>query len=184
MNLNEIPKVIEAMLFAYGKPVDTKTLCDILDIDKDTLIKVIDKMKIDFNEQDRGIQIININNGYQLTTLEKFYPYICKLMDNRPKPSLSQAALEVLAIVAYNPDITRTEIERIRGVSSETAMNRLLEYNLLEESGRLDLPGRPLIYKTTDEFLRMFGYSSLNDLPELPKLKEEIEEQMSIESNE
>jgi segregation and condensation protein B len=184
MNLNEIPQVIEALLFAYGKPVDAKLLCDILDIDKDTLIKVIEKMKNDFNEQNRGLQIININDGFQLTTLEKYYPYICKLMDNRPKPNLSQAALEVLSIVAYNPDITRTEIERIRGVSSDTAMNKLIEYNLIEESGRLDLPGRPLIYRTTDEFLRMFGYSSISDLPELPKLQEETEEQISISSEE
>jgi segregation and condensation protein B len=113
MNLNEIAQAIEAMLFASGKPVDIKVLCDILEIDKDTLIKVVEKMKVDFKEQERGLQIININNGYQFTTVEKFYPQICKMMDNRPKPSLSQAALEVLSIVAYNPDVTRAEIERV-----------------------------------------------------------------------
>ena len=95
------------------------------------------------------------------------------MLDNRAKPNLSQAALEVLAIVAYNPKITRAEMEKIRGVSSDSAMNKLLEYNLIEEAGKLDAPGRPMTYKTTDEFLRLFGYKSLEDMPKLPTLQED-----------
>jgi segregation and condensation protein B len=93
-----------------------------------------------------------------LATLEKYYEKVCFLLDNRPKPSLSQAAMEVLAIMAYNPKITRAEIEKIRGVSSDSAINKLIEYGLIEESGRLDTIGRPVTFKTSDEFLRLFGY--------------------------
>ena len=103
------------------------------------------------------------------------------MLDNRPKPNLSQAAFEVLSIVAYNQNVTRAEMEKIRGVSSDSALNKLLEYNLVEEAGKMDAPGRPMMYRTTDEFLKMFGYNSIKDLPELPKLKEEVDEQMKIE---
>ena len=105
-------------------------------------------------------------------------------MDNRPKPSLSQAAMEVLAIMAYNPKITRAEIEKIRGVSSDSAINKLLEFGLIEEAGRIDAPGRPMSFKTSEEFLRLFGYKSLKDMPELPTLKEEDPQLQLDEMNE
>ena len=164
---------LESLLFASGKSIDKKILMEIMQASKDEVEEAARELKEILVERKSGIQLIEINSGYQLATIEKFYPQICILLDNRPKPSLSQAAMEVLAIIAYNPKVTRAEVERIRGVSSDSAMNKLLEYNLIEEAGRLDAPGRPMMYQTTDEFLRMFGYKSLRDMPDLPKLKEE-----------
>lgn len=173
MEKQEIIQCLESLLFASGRAVDKKMLADIMGLKKEEVVEAANELKDILIERNSGIQLIEINEGYQLATVEKFYPQVCMLLDNRPKPSLSQAAMEVLAIVAYNPKITRAELERIRGVSSDSAMNKLLEYNLIEEAGRLDAPGRPTMYKTTDEFLRLFGYKSLSDMPELPKLKED-----------
>lgn len=173
MEKQEIIQCLESLLFASGRAVDKKTLTEIMGVTKDEIEEAATELKNILIERNSGIQLIEINDGYQLATVEKYYPQICMLLDNRPKPSLSQAAMEVLAIIAYNPKVTRAEVERIRGVSSDSAMNKLLEYNLIEEAGRLDAPGRPTMYKTTDEFLRLFGYKSLEDMPELPKLKEE-----------
>ena len=173
MEKQEIIQCLESLLFGSGRAVDKKILTDIMGLKKEEVVEAANELKDILIERNSGIQLIEINEGYQLATVEKFYPQVCMLLDNRPKPSLSQAAMEVLAIVAYNPKITRAELERIRGVSSDSAMNKLLEYNLIEEAGRLDAPGRPTMYKTTDEFLRLFGYKSLSDMPELPKLKED-----------
>ncbi|MBO5141650.1 MAG: SMC-Scp complex subunit ScpB [Clostridia bacterium] len=173
MEKQEIIQCLESLLFASGRAVDKKMLAEIMGVKKEDVVNAANELKDILIERNSGIQLIEINEGYQLATIEKFYPQVCTLLDNRPKPSLSQAAMEVLAIVAYNPKITRAELERIRGVSSDSAMNKLLEYNLIEEAGRLDAPGRPTMYKTTDEFLRLFGYKSLSDMPELPKLKED-----------
>lgn len=173
MEKQEIMQCLESLLFASGKPVEKKILTEIMEVTKEQVEEAANDLKMTLEERNSGIQLIEINDGYQLATIEKFYPQVCMLLDNRPKPSLSQAAMEVLAIIAYNQKVTRAEVERIRGVSSDSAMNKLLEYNLIEEAGRMDAPGRPMMYKTTDEFLRLFGYKSLNDMPELPKLKEE-----------
>lgn len=180
MDKEMLIQAIEAILFAAGKSVSIKTLCEILEKDEVEVKDALQSLELKLIERNSGIQLLRVNNSYQLATLEIFYDYICKLLDNRPKPTLSQAALEVLAIIAYNPKITRAEMERIRGVSSDSAMNKLLEYNLIEDAGRMDAPGRPVMYQTTEEFLKMFGYKSLKDLPDLPKLKEELE-QMEIE---
>ena len=185
MEIKEITQCLESLLFASGRAIDKKTLMEIMDVTNEEMVEAAAELKNNLLERNSGIQLLEINDGYQLSTVEKYYPQICALLDNRPKPSLSQAAMEVLAIIAYNPKVTRAEVERIRGVSSDSAMNKLLEYNLIEEAGRLDAPGRPTLYKTTDEFLRLFGYKSLEDMPELPKLKEddgqvEIEEVENI----
>lgn len=189
MEREELIQAIEALLFVSGKPVDVKVLAEVTKTSNAEVREAAEELKQLLIDRKSGVQLIEINSGYQLATVEKFYPQICELMDNRPKPSLSQAALEVLAIVAYNPKVTRAEMERIRGVSSDSAMNKLIEYNLIEEAGRLDAPGRPVMYKTTDEFLRLFGYSSLEDMPELPSLKEddgqiEISEEIIVKSEE
>lgn len=187
MEKQELVQAVEALLFASGKPLEIKTIVEILEVEKELVEEAIESLKQTLIERNSGIQIIRINNSYQFATLEKFYSYICKMLDNRPKPTLSQAALEVLAIVAYNPNSTRAEIEKVRGVSSDSALNKLIEYNLVEEAGKMDAPGRPMMYKTTTEFLKMFGYTSLKDLPELPTVKEalaepgEIVENLSIE---
>lgn len=174
---------VEALLFANGNSINIKTFCEILEAEKGDIQDALQELELKLIERKAGIQLVKMGDSYQLTTVESYYDYVCKLLDNRPKPNLSQAALEVLAIVAYNPKITRAEMEKIRGVSSDSAMNKLLEYNLIEEAGKMDAPGRPMTYQTTDEFLRMFGYKSIKDLPELPKLKEEMD-QLAIDDEE
>ena len=180
MTDEELVSCLEALLFASGRPVDVRTLEGLLEVDSKKVSELANLLKEKLEKNNNGIKLIEINNGYQLSTDEKFYEQVCKLLDNRPKPSLSQAAMEVLAIMAYNPKITRAEIEKIRGVSSDSAINKLLEYGLIEEAGRIDAPGRPMTFKTTDEFLRLFGYKSLSDMPELPRLAEE-DAQLQIE---
>lgn len=184
MDKDMLVGAVEALLFAAGKPVTLKSLCEILEKEKEEIKEALQALEMNLIERKGGIQLVKLNDAYQLATLEIYYDYVCKLLDNRPKPSLSQAALEVLAIIAYNPKVTRAEMEKIRGVSSDSAMNKLLEYNLIEEAGRMDAPGRPMMYQTTDEFLKMFGYTSLKDLPDLPKLKEELDQlEISEEEN-
>ncbi len=182
MENEELVQAVEAMLFASGKAVNPATIAEILGVEKEDVINAIDELKKILVERKSGIQVIKVNESYQLATLEKFYSYICTMLDNRPKPTLSQAALEVLSIVAYNQNSTRAEIEKIRGVSSDSALNKLLEYNLVEEAGKMNAPGRPMMYRTTDEFLKMFGYTSLKDLPELPDLRESINEDKQYEN--
>ena len=116
-----------------------------------------------------------------MCTKKEYYEYINPIIDKRNKPKLSQAALEALSIIAYNPKITRAEIEAIRGVSSDAVIYKLLEYNLIEEAGKVDILGKPMSYKTTDEFLRMFGYGSLEELPELPRYKIDENQQIVID---
>lgn len=171
--MNNNVSCLEALLFASGKPVDSKILAEVMGISLNELKEVANELENQLSVENSGIQLIEINDGYQLSTNEAFYDKIIKLLDTKQKPSLSQAAMEVLAIISYNQKITRAEIEKIRGVSSDSAINRLLEYNLIEEAGRLDAPGRPMTFKTTDEFLRLFGYKSLADMPELPRIVEE-----------
>lgn len=178
--MDKIKSKIEALLFASGRNINLKTLSDILKISEEEILNEIHEMMQEYEQEQRGIKIIEIDNGYQLCTKEEHYNDICELFENRNKPSLSEAALEVLSIVAYNPQITRTEIESIRGVNSDSALNRLIEYNLVEDVGKLNAPGRPTMYSTTDDFLRMFGYSSLEDLPKLPKYKEQEGEQQKM----
>ena len=138
-------------------------------------------MKEDYKEEKHGIEIISIDDSYQLCTKKDLYEYIYPVIDKRAKPNLSNAALETVSIIAYNPRITRPEIEAIRGVSADGCIYKLLEYGLIEEAGKADLPGKPMTYKTTPDFLKMFGYSSLNDLPELPKYKLDSNKQIVID---
>jgi segregation and condensation protein B len=182
MENEELIQAVEAMLFASGKAVNPATIAEILNVEKEDVVNAIEELRKILVERRSGIQVIKVNESYQLATLEKFYSYICTMLDNRPKPTLSQAALEVLSIVAYNQNSTRAEIEKIRGVSSDSALNKLLEYNLVEEAGKMNVPGRPMMYRTTDEFLKMFGYTSLKDLPELPDLRESVNEDKQYEN--
>lgn len=170
--MDKIKSKIEALLFAAGKNVDIKTLSEILKLTESEICDIMIELKQDYEKEARGIKLINVNGGYQLCTKEEHYNDICVLMENRSKPQLSEAALEVLSIVAYNPEITRSQIDSIRGVNSDSALNKLIEFELVEDAGKLNAPGKPTIYRTTNEFLRMFGYATLNELPELPKYKE------------
>ena len=181
MELDKIKSIIEAILFSAGRVVETKELMAILELSNEDVDTIIQNMKAEFDEKNRGIEIIKVNNGYQLCTRKEYYDYIYPLFDNRAKPNLSAAALETLSIIAYNPKITRAEIEQIRGVNSDGTIYKLLEYNLIEEAGRLDAPGRPTLYSTTNEFLKLFGISNLDELPELPRYKIDENEQIVID---
>jgi len=173
--------IIEAVLYAAGRPVEIKELMVLLEIDFEEVMEIVEKMKLDMQKANRGLEIIKVDDAYQLCTKKDYYEYIYPIFDKRSKPNLSQAALETLAIIAYNPKITRAQIEAIRGVNSDGTLYKLLEYNLVEEAGKMDAPGRPTMYKTTKNFLKMFGISSLEELPELPRYKVDENEQIVME---
>lgn len=181
MKIEKTKSIIESMLFAAGRVVKTTELAAILEMTPSDIDTVMQSLKDDCIASSRGIEVIKVEDGYQLTTKKEHYEYIVQLFDNRAKPSLSAAALEVLSIVAYNPKITRAEIESIRGVNSDGTFYRLMEYHLIEESGKLDAPGRPTTYKVTEDFLKMFGLSSLDELPELPRYKVDENEQIVLD---
>lgn len=173
--------IIEAILFAAGREVSKKEIMIALEISEEDLEKTILEMQEEYKNENRGIELIRVNDNYQLCSKKEMYDYIYPILDKRNKPNLSNAALETLSIIAYNKGITRAEIEAIRGVSADGCVYKLLEYGLIEEAGKADLPGRPMSYKTTGEFLKMFGYSSLNDLPELPRYKLDENRQIVID---
>lgn len=181
MEIEKIKSIIEAILFAAGRQVNIKELMMALELPKDDLENVIVSMQEDYKNQNRGIEIIKVDDAYQLCTKKELYEYIYPILDKRSKPNLSNASLETLAIIAYNPKITRAEIESIRGVSADACIYKLLEYGLIQEAGKADLPGKPMTYITTNEFLKMFGYTSLNDLPELPRYKLDENQQIVID---
>ena len=181
MEQENLKGIIEAILFAAGRAVTSKELSLTIEKSKDEIEEVIYQMNLEYKDKNRGIEILKIEDSYQLATRKEYYEYVYKIIDKRNKPKLSNAALETLSIIAYNPRISRPEIESIRGVNVDGTMYKLLEYGLIEEAGKLDLPGKPMSYKTTNEFLKMFGYTSLNDLPELPKYKLDSNNQIVID---
>lgn len=170
MEIKQIEAAIEAVLFAAGVPVELDRLADILELDRITTRSILARMIDDYDYNMRGIHIIRLDNSYQLGTRREYYEYIRRLAEPKRSQSLSSAAMEVLAIVAYKQPITKSTIENIRGVSCDTPVNRLLERNFIEEKGRLEAPGRPILLGTTDEFLRSFGLSSVADLPEFESI--------------
>ena len=163
---------LEAMLFAAGDPVEAGKLADVLELDIETVEKLLGTLGAQYDERNSGLMLICIDNKYQLCTREVFSENVRKLMEIRKNAPLSNAAFEVLAIIAYNKTVTRSFIEQVRGVDCSGPVSSLVQKGLIEEKGRLDLPGRPLIYGTTDRFLRCFSLNSLDDLPELPKTEE------------
>lgn len=181
MEIDKIKSIIEAILFAAGRQVTIKELMISLEIPKEDLENIIVSMQEDYREQSRGIEIIKVEDSYQLCTKKELYEYLYPILDKRSKPNLSNAALETLAIIAYNQRVTRAEIESIRGVGADACIYKLLEYGLIQEGGKADLPGKPMTYVTSNEFLKMFGYTSLNDLPELPKYKLDENQQIVID---
>ena len=179
MEIQKQKEIIEAILFSAGRVVTQEELVLALEIDKKQVEELVKNMQKDF--ANRGIEIIKIEDGYQLCSKKEYYEYIYPILDKRAKPNLSTAALETLAIIAYNQRATRAEIEAIRGVNSDGTIYKLLDYGLIEDAGKADLPGKPTTYKTTPEFLRMFGYSSLEELPELPRYKLDENKQIVID---
>ena len=181
MEIEKTKAIIEAILFATGRIVKMSELILALEKNEEEIHTIIKSMQEEYKANSRGIEIIQVEDGYQLATKKDLYEYIYPILDKRTKPNLSTAALETLSIIAYNPRITRAEIEAIRGVSADACVYKLLEFGLIEEAGKTDLPGKPMSYKTTDEFLKMFGYSSLKDLPELPRYKLDSNQQIVID---
>lgn len=181
MEINKSKGVIEAILFAAGREVKITELMSALEESSEEIIKLVESMKEDYKNENRGLQIVNVGEAYQLCTKQEYYEYVYTIFDKRNRPNLSQAAIETLAIIAYNPKITRAEIEAIRGVNSDGTIYKLLDYNLIEETGKLDAPGRPGTYGVTSEFLRIFGFNNLNELPDLPRYKLDENQQIVID---
>ena len=169
------------MLFAAGREVKVKEIMNVLEIGAEDIDNIILNMKTEYAARNSGMEIIKIDDSYQLCTRKDYYEYIYPLFDNRAKPNISNAALETLSIIAYLPNVTRAEIEAIRGVNADGTVYKLLEFDLIEESGKLDAPGRPTMYKVTSKFMKMFGISSLDELPELPRYKLDENEQIVID---
>ena len=181
MDIKKEKSIIEAILFASGREVSKKELMSTLEIGEDELNSVIELMQNEYQNEERGIEIVKVDDNYQLATKKELYEYLYQIFDKRAKPNLSPAALETLAIIAYNPKITRAEIESIRGVNSDGTIYKLLEYDLIENVGKLDAPGKPSMYSTTLNFLKMFGLKSLEELPELPRYKLDENQQIVID---
>ena len=188
-----IDAVIESLLFVSGDGITLSYIAEILEISEAEVRKYVDKLKDFYKQNSRGIEIVEYDGYVQLKTPEENFLYVTKLAESKRKQPLSPAALEALSIVAYHQPVTRSSVEFIRGVNSDGPMSRLIERGLIEERGRLDAPGRPILYGTTKEFLRSFGLSSLSDLPDIedlakqfPYLQEESEtgEQLKLLSEE
>lgn len=163
---------LEAMLFAAGDPVEPSKLAEVLDIDIESVTKMLGYLADLYEERKSGIMLIRVDGKYQLCTREDHNEEVRKLLEIKKNTPLSSAAFEVLAIVAYNKTVTRSFIESVRGVDCSGSIASLVQKGLIEEKGRMDLPGRPLIYGTTDRFLRCFSLNSLDDLPDLPTTEE------------
>ncbi len=174
MDNREIKAIIEALLFTWGDPLDIKDLASILNIKEKELVLIIEEMKDDFDYNRRGIKIIRIKDSYQLSTRAEHYEWIKKLSYPKMSRNLSNAALETLSIIAYRQPIIKSDIEAIRGVRSDRAIETLMERGLIEELGRLERIGRPILYGTTDIFLRSFGLESLDKLPPLENINDDI----------
>lgn len=176
---------LEAILFTMGEAVEKKRLAAALEIDETTLKEVIGKLSEMYAKENRGIRLIELDGSFQLCTKPQMYETIVKMISVPKKYSLTDVLLETLSIIAYKQPITKQEIEAIRGVKTDHAVNRLIEYNLICEVGRLDAPGRPILFGTTEEFLRCFGIASLEELPmvsteQVEDFKQQAQEEISL----
>lgn len=183
--MNQEKAIIEAILFTMGESVEISRLAEAIDSDVKTTKKLLAEMQQEYQERNGGIQMLMLDDAVQLCTRKELYEYIIRVAKAPRKISLSEAALETLAIVAYKQPITRVEIEKIRGVSSNHSIDRLLEYDFIQELGRLDAPGRPILFGTTEQFLRSFGLESLAQMPEMDmnkmeEFKEEAEREVGL----
>ena len=165
--------VIEAILFSMGESVSKKQLMAALDIPEDLFFYLIDQLKRKYNRTDSGIRLLELDGSYQLCTRPEYYDQLIKIVNQPKKPKLTDVMMETLSIIAYKQPVTKQEIEAIRGVKCDHPVNKLLEYNLIREAGRLDAVGRPILFRTTEEFLRCFGVGSIKELPEIEQDKVE-----------
>lgn len=169
MEIKQYQSIIEAVLFASGEPLELGRIAEVLEIDVDTAERLTEDLMHEVNTRDGGLRIVKLDKSYQMCTKNEYADYIRKALDIRRNTPLSQAAMEVLAIIAYNQPVTKAFVDQVRGVDCGAVIQGLVAKNLVEEKGRLELPGRPLVYGTTADFLRCFGISSLNELPAIPQ---------------
>lgn len=174
MNTKELIAAFEAVLFASGEPIGIERFSQVFDITPEKVVSVMEELENKLEQNNGGIKLVRLENTYQLTTRSEYAEYIKKVFDIKRRTPLSPAALEVLAVVAYNQPVTKSFIEQVRGVDCSSVVTTLIEKGLIEERGRLDLPGKPLLYGTTKNFLRCFCLNDLDDLPPLPKNEHEV----------
>lgn len=185
-NLKELQAKLEAILFTMGEAVEGKRLAAALQVDEETLCLAAEQLRQQYASAEHGIQLIELNGAFQLCTKPLMYEAIIRITHVPKKHSLTDVLLETLSIIAYKQPITKQEIEAIRGVKTDHAVNKLVEYNLACEVGRLDAPGRPILFGTTEEFLRCFGISSLEELPmisseQVADFKQEAEAEIKLQ---
>lgn len=171
MERTELTGALEAILFAGGSPITAAQLASCLETDVSEIHAAISELMAEYEAENRGMKIVCLHESYQMCSNKIYGEFVKRALDHRRNSPLSNAALEILSIVAYNQPVTKSYIEQIRGVDCFYGVNSLMEKGLLEEKGRLDAPGRPILYGTTMEFLRVFGIKDLEDLPMLPKLQ-------------
>lgn len=185
MEIKRLESIIEAILFTMGDSVEVEVIAAAIEHDVETTKKIIHNMMDRYDAEERGIKIIELENSFQMCTKQDMYEYLIKVAKQPKKYVLTDVMLETLSIIAYRQPVTRLEIEKIRGVKSDHAVNKLIEYGLVCEVGRLDAPGRPLLFGTTEEFLRRFSVQSLDELPgidpeRMESFKEEAEDEAQL----
>ena len=189
MSIEKTEAAIEAILFTMGESVEAEKIAVAIEHDVDTTVKIIHNMMDKYENEDRGIKIIELEGSFQLCTKEEYYDNLIRICSQPRRYTLTDAALETLSIIAYKQPVTKIEIEKIRGVNSDRSVNKLVELELVKEVGRLDAPGRPMLFGTTEEFLRTFGVGSIDELPvisedKVEQYKEEAEYEIASELKE
>ena len=188
MELEKLEATIEAVLFAMGNAVSVEKIATAIGHDTETTRKLVHQMMDRYNQREGGLEIIELDDAFQLCTRREYYDALIRVAKQPKKYVLTDVQLEVLSIVAYKQPVTRQEVEKIRGVNSDHALNRLVEYGLIGEAGRLDAPGKPILFGTTEEFLRNFGVRSTEELPSIQpdlveEMKSEAEEEVQLKLN-
>lgn len=173
MNKAKLKSAVEAIIFACGTPVEAEKIAQALEIQSSEVVEICEQLKNDYEKRNSGIRIVRLSESYQMCTVEEYADPIRTVMDIRRNTPLSQAASEVLAVIAYNQPVTKAFVEQVRGVDCSGVVASLVARQLIEEKGRLELPGRPLVYGTTEHFLRCFNISSIDELPPLPQEENE-----------
>ena len=185
VEINKLEGIIEAILFTMGESVELKKIASAIEHDENTTRKIIHQMMDKYQSEDRGVRIVELDQSFQMCTKTDYYDYLIRIAKQPKRYALTEVQLETLSIIAYKQPVTKLEIEKIRGVKSDHAVNKLVEYNLVCEKGRLDAPGRPLLFGTTEEFLRRFGVQSVDELPglnseQMESFKTEAEEEIQL----
>lgn len=186
MSIEKTEAAIEAILFTMGESVEAEKIAVAIEHDVDTTVRIIHNMMDKYENEDRGIKIIELEGSFQLCTKEEYYDNLIRICSQPRRYTLTDAALETLSIIAYKQPVTKIEIEKIRGVNSDRSVNKLVELELVKEVGRLDAPGRPMLFGTTEEFLRSFGVSSIDELPtpttdQMETFKQEAEQEIKLD---